>query len=354
MIERGRGNLLLADVDALVNTVNTVGVMGKGLALQFKKAFPDAFTSYEQACARGELAIGQMHVVPRAAAPRFIINFPTKQHWKNPSKIEYVESGLRALVELVRKLELRSIALPPLGCGNGGLLWSDVRPRIERAFAELPDVRVMIFEPDGSPSASQILDRREKPEMTTMRAAFISLMGQYAATHYDYRLSLVEVQKLAYFLQVAGEPLRLEFKPHYYGPYADNLRKALRNLEGHYTSGLADGKNSPETPMQLLPGALEEAQAHLRSQPASVARLERVAALIEGFETPFGMELLGSVHWVMSHSPTAVEVEGVIAEVQNWSPRKRSQMKPEHIQAAWNQLRAKGWEPAAQQSSDQP
>jgi O-acetyl-ADP-ribose deacetylase (regulator of RNase III) len=343
MIEKGKGNLLLAEVDALVNTVNTVGVMGKGLALQFKKAFPDAFATYEQACARGEISIGQMHVVPRAGSPRFLINFPTKQHWRNPSKLEYVESGLRALVELVRKLELRSIAIPPLGCGNGGLEWGDVRPMIERAFAALPEVRVVLFEPAGAPPASEILDRREKPEMTTMRAAFISLMGQYSATHYDYRLSLVEVQKLAYFLQIAGEPLRLEFKPHYYGPYADNLQKALRNLEGHYTSGLADGSNSPETPMQLLPGALEEAQEYLKSQPESKARIERVAALIESFETPFGMELLGSVHWVMSHSSPDVDVEAVIAEVQRWSPRKRSQMKPEHIQAAWNRLREQGW-----------
>lgn len=343
MLERGEGNLLLADVDALVNTVNTVGVMGKGLALQFKKAFPDAFASYEQACKLGQVVVGQMHVVARLEPPRYIINFPTKKHWKNPSRLEYVESGLRDLVALVRKLQLRSIAIPPLGCGNGGLEWSEVRPLIERAFAELSDVRVVLFEPVGAPPAKEIIDRRDKPAMTTMRAAFIRLMGRYADTHYDYRLSLVEVQKLAYFLQEAGEPLRLEFKPHFYGPYADNLRKALRNLEGHYTSGLADGRNGPETPMQLLPGALEEATAHLLSEPDSMTRIERVASLIDGFETPLGMELLGSVHWVMSHLPASAPVDEVIAEVQGWSSRKRSQMKPEQIQAAWARLREQGW-----------
>jgi O-acetyl-ADP-ribose deacetylase (regulator of RNase III) len=342
-IERGQGSLLAADVDALVNTVNTEGVMGKGLALQFKKAFPEAFTSYERACKAGEVEVGRMHVVKRLASPRFIINFPTKKHWRRPSRLEYIDAGLSDLVECISALGIRSIAVPPLGCGNGGLDWADVRPRIERAFAEIPDVHVVLFEPAGAPTADEIIDRRARPAMTASRAAVLALMGRYNATSYDYRLSLVEVQKLAYFLQVAGEPLRLEFKPHFYGPYADNLRKALRNIEGHYTRGLADGQNSPETQLEILPGALEEAEAQLVDQPDVRARLERVARLIEGFETPFGMELLGTVHWVMSHSPAVSELPCVVAEVQGWSVRKRSQMKAGHIEAAWKRLRAQGW-----------
>jgi O-acetyl-ADP-ribose deacetylase (regulator of RNase III) len=341
--ERGQGNLLAADVDALVNTVNTEGVMGKGLALQFKKAFPDAFKSYDQACRDGEVQIGRMHVVRRLASPRFIINFPTKKHWRNPSKLEYIEAGLRDLATQVRELGIRSIAVPPLGCGNGGLEWRVVRPRIEGAFTGMPDVRLVLFEPVGAPDASEIIDRRAKPTMTAQRAALIGLMGRYVATSYEYRLSLVEVQKLAYFLQEAGEPLKLEFKAHFYGPYADNLRKALRNIEGHYTRGLADGKNSPETPLEILPGALEEAEKHLAGQPDALARLERVARLIEDFESPLGMELLGTVHWVMRHSPGAVDAAGVVAAVQNWSESKRSRMKPGQIEAAWRRLREQNW-----------
>jgi O-acetyl-ADP-ribose deacetylase (regulator of RNase III) len=343
IIERGQGNLLAADVDALVNTVNTEGVMGKGLALQFKKAFPEAFASYDQACRAGEVKVGRMHVVRRLASPRFIINFPTKKHWRNPSKLEYIEMGLRDLVAHVRELGIHSIAVPPLGCGNGGLEWAAVRPRIESAFAAVPDVRVVLFEPAGAPAANEIIDHRARPTMTDSRAAVLSLMGRYSSTNYEYRLSLVEVQKLAYFLQEAGEPLRLQFKAHFYGPYADNLRKALRNIEGHYTRGLADGKNSPETPLEILPGALEEAEVHLAAQPESRARLERVARLIDGFETPFGMELLGSVHWVMRRSSNAEDAEAVVAAVQSWSERKRSQMKSGHIQAAWRRLREQGW-----------
>jgi O-acetyl-ADP-ribose deacetylase (regulator of RNase III) len=248
-IERGQGNLLTADVDALVNPVNTEGVMGKGLALQFKKAFPENFASYERACRAGEVITGQMHIVRRLASPRFIINFPTKRHWRQPSKLEYVREGLRDLVAQIKRLSIHSVAVPPLGCGNGGLEWAPVRNLIVESFSSAPEVRVVLFEPADAPPADQIIDRREKPGMTAARAAVLALMGRYVETGYDYRLSLVEVQKLAYFLQVAGENLRLQYQAHHYGPYADNLRKALRNIEGHYTSGIGDGKNGPETPL---------------------------------------------------------------------------------------------------------
>jgi len=346
MIERGHGNLLVADVDALVNTVNTDGVMGKGLALQFKKAFPESFAAYEHACKAGEVVPGRMHVVHRLASPRFIINFPTKKHWRQPSKLTYIREGLGDLVAQVRALGIQSIAIPPLGCGNGGLAWSDVKPLIVQAFEELPQVRVLLFEPADTPPANKIIDRRPTPAMTPGRAAVLALMGQYVDTDYDYRLSLVEVQKLAYFLQEAGEPLRLEYQAYFYGPYADNLRKVLRNMEGHYTRGVGDGQNSPETPLELMPNAVTAAREFLTSRPETLARLERVTRLIEGFETPFGMELLGTVHWVMRDGANPNDLDDVIAKVHAWSERKRSQMKDGHIRAAWTRLREQGWSSA--------
>jgi O-acetyl-ADP-ribose deacetylase (regulator of RNase III) len=137
MLESCSGNLLEADVKALVNTVNCVGEMGKGLALQFKQAFPENFEEYRRACQSGEVKPGQMFIVPtgRLTNPRYIINFPTKRHWKNPSRIEAIETGLLALIETVKQFGMRSIAVPPLGCGNGGLAWSRVAPLIEAAFA---------------------------------------------------------------------------------------------------------------------------------------------------------------------------------------------------------------------------
>ncbi|MBL4686074.1 MAG: macro domain-containing protein [Nannocystaceae bacterium] len=344
-IEQGTGNLLLAEVDALINTVNTQGVMGKGIALQFKKAFPEVFQSYSRACKSGEVVPGRVHVVHRLVAPRFIINFPTKKHWRNPSKLEYVRDGLVDLVKQVRALKIQSIAIPPLGCGYGGLDWKNVRPLIEAAFSGLSDVRVLLYAPKGAPTADAIIDRRKTPGMTAGRAAVVALMGKYIETGYDYRLSLLEVQKLAYFLQQSGEPLRLDFRAHHYGPYADNLRKALRNMEGHYTRGVGDGHNAPETPLEVMPGALEAANEFLANQHDSVARLERVAGLIEGFETPFGMELLATVHWVMASGGGGDyrDLTAVTKGVQAWSERKRSTMKDGHIRAAWSRLTETDW-----------
>lgn len=134
--------------------------MGKGLALQVKKAFPDAFAAYARACEAGEVRVGRMHVVPRVAPPRFIINFPTKQHWRQPSQLSFVRDGLRDLIEQLRVLGITSIAVPPLGCGLGGLAWSDVRPLIIAAFDEVPAVRVVLFEPSDHSSAGLPLRRR--------------------------------------------------------------------------------------------------------------------------------------------------------------------------------------------------
>jgi O-acetyl-ADP-ribose deacetylase (regulator of RNase III) len=151
MIEIAQGNLLEAPVEALVNTVNTKGIMGKGIALQFKQAFPEMFRDYENACKAGEVQLGKMHVFDLgglAGAPRWIVNFPTKGHWRERSRLADIETGLEDLVTTILCLGIRSIAIPPLGCGNGGLNWADVRPRIEAAFTNSPDVNVLLFEPE--------------------------------------------------------------------------------------------------------------------------------------------------------------------------------------------------------------
>jgi O-acetyl-ADP-ribose deacetylase (regulator of RNase III) len=149
VIEFSKGNLLNARVEALVNAVNTVGVMGKGIALQFKRAFPENFAAYAKACMHGEVVIGRMFVTKtvRAEGPGWIVNFPTKEDWRNPSNVEYIETGLTDLIHVIERLKIRSIALPPLGCGLGGLDWAVVRPLIEATFAGLPSVRTVVFEP---------------------------------------------------------------------------------------------------------------------------------------------------------------------------------------------------------------
>ena len=345
MVRLRRGNLLKAKVEALVNTVNCVGHMGKGIALQFKKAFPDNFMAYEKACRAGEVEPGRMFVFETGDmfGPKYIINFPTKRHWRGKSRYEYIESGLTALVEEVKRRNIRSLALPPLGCGLGGLDWNRVRPMIEAAFAELPEVEVQLFEPTGAPDAREMPVGTRRPKMTVARALFIKLMAQYLQL--DYRLTLLEIQKLAYFLQVAGEPLRLRYAAGHYGPYAPNLNKVLELLEGHFIRGYGDSQR-PDVEIELLPGAVEEADRFLETHPAVHKRLERVGELIAGFETPYGMELLSSVHWLATQAdPPARTAEEAVRGMGAWNDRKRRMFRPDHIRVAWDWLVKSGWLP---------
>jgi len=345
MIRLTKGNLLRAETEALVNTVNCVGHMGKGIALQFKKAFPENFDSYQKACRTGEMRPGQMLVFEtgKMIGPRFIINFPTKEHWRGNSKYEYIQSGLTALAAEIRRHKIHSIAIPPLGCGLGGLDWNRVQPMIEDAFADFPEVEVILFEPAGAPEAEAMPIGTSRPKMTVARALFIKLMEQYLQL--DYRLTLLEIQKLAYFLQESGEPLRLRYEAAMYGPYAPNLNKVLEVLEGHMIRGYGDTQK-PDVEIELLPGAVEEADRFLEDRSDVRERLDRVGNLIAGFETPYGMELLASVHWVASHdrNPAATS-DAAIRKIAAWNERKSRMFKPDHIQSAWNRLVSQKWIP---------
>lgn len=346
MVRIERGNLLDAEVDALVNTVNTVGVMGKGIALQFKRAFPENYKAYKKACDAGGVQPGRMfiHDLGGLTQPRYIINFPTKRHFRGRSRLEDVQAGLTTLAEDIRRLGIKSIALPPLGCGLGGLDWKRVLPMIESALGELVDVDVVVYEPAGAPKPEEMVDRRERPRMTLGPAVVVCLMKRYQVPGYNYLMSLLEVQKLAYFMQEAGEPLNLNYTKHVYGPYADNLRHVLKRIEGRLILGFGDGRNAPDTSLRVLPEAAAEAHEFLKGRQETVSRLGRVTELIEGFETPFGMELLSSVHWVAKYDlGSKGDRESVANGVHAWNDRKRKLFAREHLDIAWGQLHKLGW-----------
>ena len=347
MITKKQGDLLKSQSQALVNTVNCVGVMGKGVALQFKKAFPENCKAYEKACKASLVQPGKMFTFDAGTLmqTRWIINFPTKRHWRGGSHMEDVEAGLTALVEEVKRLKIKSIAIPPLGCGNGGLDWNQVRPLIEQAFAKLPEVDVQLFEPIGAPEAEKMTNRTGKPHLTLARALFIKLLDLYKLA--DYQLSRLEIQKLAYFLQSAGEPLRLDFEAHKFGPYAHNLNHVLSRLEGHYIRGFGDNSEKADSAsISLMPDAVADAERFLKEngEKQSLDRLDKVQRLIEGFETPYGMELLATVHWVSMHveNPPA-SVDEAIPRVQKWSSRKAELFTPNHIQKTYKRLQECGW-----------
>lgn len=352
MIEPAEGNLLEAPVEALVNTVNTEGIMGKGIALQFRQAYPEMFRSYEKACRHGEVRLGQVHVFDLgglAGGPRWIVNFPTKGHWKSRSRLADIEKGLVDLTAKVRELGIRSIAVPPLGCGNGGLDWNEVKPRIERAFAQIPDVRALVYSPSGAPEATAMPNHTQRPKMTPGQASLVALMHRYLSGLMDPFVSLLEIHKLMYFLKAAGEPMpKLTFEAKRFGPYAANLRHSLIRMENHLTRGYGDGKDTPDTQLELLPGAVAAAEAFLAQSHETKTRMRHVAELILGYEDPYGMELLSSVHWVMQCDPAARDdVEVAISAVHAWNDRKRRILKPDHLRKAWSRLKDHRWDHSA-------
>lgn len=351
MIVFKRGNLFEAEVDALVNTVNTVGVMGKGIALQFSRQFPEIMPAYEAACEEGTLKVGTVQTIKLSllggmSGPQYVINFPTKQHWKGNSKIEYVETGLQALKAEIEKLGIKSIAIPPLGCGLGGLSWGEVRKSIEDALRDMNDVEIQVFEPAGKPDAKVMKAATTAPKMTAGRAALLGLMRRYMIPLMDDAVTLLELHKLMYFMQVSGESLRLEFVKGKYGPYATNLRHVLNAIEGHFLTGFGDASEEPGKVLEPMPGAIDQAENFLKakSRAATLERFNRVESLMEGFETAYGLELLSSVHWVAKYEDSpARDSDQAVTLIHQWNERKRESFPQPHIEVAWNRLESAGW-----------
>jgi len=343
MIEFKTGDIFSIDTQAIVNTVNCVGVMGRGIALQFKKQYPDNFKDYESACKRKEVKPGKMfvHEVGKLINPRLIINFPTKRHWRDKSRLEDIESGLTDLVQVIYDKNIKSIALPPLGAGLGGLDWSIVKNLMQDKFKHVHDVRIVIFEPKGTPFARQMTKNQKIPTMTPGRAALVVLVYRYLEGMLDPFITLLEIHKLMYFMQETGENLRLDYCKHYYGPYANNLRHVMNAIEGHLLTGYADGGDNPDKKISPVPGAYNDAILFLSANQKTQKNFEKVADLVEGFESPFGLELLSSVHWVIAKEKVCSEKQ-LITQLHNWNDRKK-QFTDRQILLAKQILAQKGW-----------
>lgn len=354
MIEFSEGNLLHADVDALVNTVNTMGVMGKGVALQFKQAHPANYTAYKRACDNGEVHLGRMFIWDshRNGPRRYIINFPTKGHWRSRSRLDDIEAGLQDLARQVTELGITSIAVPALGCGNGGLDWKDVLPRIKQALDPLA-VRAIVYPPAGAPPAAEMPIATRKPSMTLGRAVLLAAVARYARGAMVQCLdllrpgaSLLEIQKLMYLLQDAGLPLRLRYAKAPYGPYAENLNPMLQAMEGHYLRGYGDRSTAilALDPIEVMPGAEDQALDWLSSEPSALAIIDRVLDLTAGWEGAYGMELLATVLFAArTEPPVATYPERAVDFVHRWNARKQTTFPADHVTKAWQHLHDQGW-----------
>tara|TARA_R110002072_G_scaffold9584_7_gene46400 strand:+ start:550 stop:1614 length:1065 start_codon:yes stop_codon:yes gene_type:complete len=350
MIKYTSGNLLEAPADALVNTVNTVGVMGKGIALMFKERFAKNMQAYAKACKDKEVVTGKMFVTETGElmGPKWIVNFPTKQHWRANSKMEWVVEGLNDLRKFIIENNVRSIAIPPLGAGNGGLNWADVKPKIESALADLDDVEIFVFQPTSK--YQNVSKKAGVNKLTPARAMIAELVRSYLVLGIE--CSLLEIQKMAWFLQRVIESegleneLKLSFEANYYGPYANNLAHLLNALDGSYLK--ADKRipdSAPDDVIWFNDDKKEFVQRFLKSEGSKYRpALEKTLKLIDGFESPYGMELLSTVDWLLVKEKCEPNVESIQKGIKNWpagtkwAERKANLFQPKHIDIALKRL----------------
>lgn len=349
MIRYTTGNLLDAPVEALVNTVNTVGVMGKGIALMFKERFPANMRAYAEACKQGDVVTGKMFITQTGEllGPRWIVNFPTKQHWRNPAQMAWIQDGLQDLRAWLQAQQVSSIAIPPLGAGNGGLPWPEVKQAIETALGDL-DIDILLYEP--SSQYQNVAKRGGVAELTPARALIAELVRRY--WFLGMECSLLEIQKLAWFLarvigrNPLGDPLQLQFKAHRYGPYANNLTHLLNAMDGSY---LQSDKRIPDSkPFDVIwfnEAKKQELAVYLHTEAkAFLPILEQTTALIDGFESPYGMELLATVDWLIAEEGCAPTLSALREGLHRcpagtpWGERKARLFDDRSLQIALTRL----------------
>lgn len=341
MIRYISGDLLEAHAEALVNTVNTVGVMGKGIALQFRENFPDNYKAYLDAVKRGEVQIGKMLVTRTVNLNglRYIVNFPTKEHWRNPSRLEYIEQGLVDLRKTIQALSLGSVAVPPLGCGNGGLDWANVRPLIEQYLGDLP-AEILVYEPNATIQQHLQKESETRPvQLSPSKAMLLCLLYDY--TRLGEAVCEFSAQKLGYFLQRLGDTqLKLNFQKHFYGPYSNQMAHLLYSLRGAYVTGLEQRKNRPfdELGLRLEHKAELEDYVENKLSASDRKRLQQVLQLVEGFQSPFGLEVLSTVDYLIVEG-RGFDAAAIRAGLEVWSARKAKQITDYHIGQAVARLR---------------
>lgn len=352
MITYVTGNIFDSTAQAIVNTVNTQGVMGKGLALQFKEAYPTNYELYRKACKRGEVVTGRMFITEDEGGllgrPRVIVNFPTKRAWRDPSEYSYIEEGLDDLRREIAARGIASIAMPPLGTNNGGLSWPVVKKMMEDALGGL-DCDITIFEP-GSAQVERM--KKEKVKLTPARAMLLRVLADMEAEMED--ASEFAAEKVCYFLQRMGgaDVFKLCFEKGIYGPYSGKVRHMLHQLNGSYVMGMSSMSQRPFDEIWLTPGTRQAADDFLASAEPRFRELTgRVMALLSGCYMSYLLELLATVDFIVSHEAGGVMsddeiVEAVGHSLEDWSWRKGRLFNDDgHIRMALGRLREFGLAP---------
>lgn len=339
------GNLLNAKTQAIVNTVNTVGVMGKGIALQFKERFPQNYKAYKDACKKGLVVTGKMFVFNESDLlnnNKIIVNFPTKEEWYRKSQYSFIEEGLKDLVKVIKDNNITSISIPPLGCGNGGLKWDKVKAMMIKYLGDLKDVEVFVYQPNEK--IKEILQKENTKKgvsLTPARAMLLYALFKYEK--YGEYTTIFTANKLAYFLQESGENLKLKFEPYTYGPYAQAIEKVLYALNGKYLKGLEQMNAKPFEALELNYERYDEVEKYVKEKlnQSQKDRLESLFGAINGFESTLSLEILSSVHFITQKHPK-IELEEIVSKIREWNSRKKALITEHYVQLAYDHLNEYG------------
>jgi O-acetyl-ADP-ribose deacetylase (regulator of RNase III) len=337
MLKYITGNILESNAQALINTVNTVGVMGKGIALQFRKAYPNNYKAYAEACKREEIKVGELFVFRDSnfdSGEKIVINFPTKKDWRKPSEYIYIENGLDDLIRVIEENKIRSIAIPPLGAGNGGLEWEKVKKIIEQKLNHL-QIDIYVYEP-----TSQIKEylKNERVKLTDARALLLYIL--YDLVRNGEYVSEFSSEKICYFLQRFGgkKYFKLEFSPNFYGPYSGKVRFVLNALNGSYIMGYSDMNKKPFEPLTLVADGYQLVKSHVESNSELVDITAKTIAFLNGFYSDFALELLSSIDYIIGEQKT-FDKQTVTQKLEEWNDRKRSLFSnPKYIDVSLKHL----------------
>lgn len=343
MIKYIQGDLLSSKTEALVNTVNTVGVMGKGIALRFKELYPTNFHQYYHACKQNKVEVGKMFVVAEnkiGEERKLIINFPTKKEFYRKSSYQYIEDGLKDLVSVIQNYTIKSISLPPLGCGNGGLNWDKVKLMIEQHLSPLQDVEILIYEPNDA--IKELLKKQDiKNENKLTDAGAMLMYAMYIYEDLGEYSNLFVANKLVYFMQRLGEKNlnRIKFKAHLYGPYAPQVNHILKRLNGKYIRGLEQMEAKAYEELTLDYSKMDEISkyVHTNLKQEQRQRLSNLIKLINGFQSFFALEILSTVDYIRKEN-RGITIENTLEKIGQWSDRKKNIFNIDHVRIAFKRL----------------
>lgn len=316
MIKFVTGNILESSAECLINTVNCEGYMGKGIAYQFKQKYPLNNVDYVKACKNKELIIGKLHYYYEGG--KLIVNFPTKDKWRAKSKMEYVEKGLRELVILIEKLSIKSIAIPPLGCGNGGLSWGEVKPVLLNYMEKFSEsMEILIYEPSQNYKATI----KVAPQLSVSHLVLMKIKMNNTK-----KFSALRLQKTAYFTNLFMEEHYFRFEKHRFGPYAhsiDILSKTIKEFQSYYkTKDTSEAYSIAKK--ELISKKTEEKLNDI--EPS----LNRAIEYVNTIETDKELELLSTICYIIQTQEIMCEEE-VVDGFRNWSEEKWSRFSEEEI-----------------------